>query len=553
MKILIVGGYGVFGGRLAHLLAGHAALDLVIAGRNLAAATQFCAGWHGAATLTPLRLDRTAPGAGLADLRPDLVVDASGPFQDYGADPYGLVGAALAVSADYIDLADGTAFVAGISRFDAMAKAAGRFVLSGASSFPVLTVAVVRELAQGMAVTGVTAGIAPSPYAGVGLNVLRAVLGYAGKPVMLRRGGQDRAATGLGESRTMVVAVPGSMPLHPLRFSLVEVPDLAVIPALFPGVTDVWVGAAPQPGLLLAVLNLMARLRRYGLLPGLSPLAPLCHWLLNRLALGEHRGGMVVKATGLTPDGATVTRSWHMLAEGDDGPLIPVMAVAALVAKLVAGQRPAPGARAASDMLTLADYQGQFARRRIVTGFRGGGASLGLWRDVLGPGFDSLPAPLRALHGVGGQVWQGRADVTAGPGPLAALVRRLFGFPRAGQNLPLRFELQPLAGGGERWLRHYPGCTMRSDLRPGSGRTLGLIEESFGPIHVAIAILRDGDGISFVTRRWRIGPLPLPRWALPGGTAREFDDAGRFGFDIKIRVPLVGLVVAYRGWLVPAS
>jgi len=74
-----------------------------------------------------------------------------------------------------------------------------------------------------------------------------------------------------------------------------------------------------------------------------------------------------------------------------------------------------------------------------------------------------------------------------------------------------------------------------------------------GPVHVAIAILRDGDGIRFVSRRWRIGPLPLPRWALPGGNAMELDDAGRFGFAVEIRVPLVGQVVAYRGWLAQAS
>ena len=166
MKILIVGGYGVFGGRLAQLLAECAGLELVIAGRNLAAATRFCADWHGVATVTPLGFDRTAPGAILAGLRPDLVVDASGPFQNYGADPYGLVRAALAVGADYLDLADGAAFVAGISRFDAAAKAAGWFVLAGASSFPVLTVAVVRELAKGMEVTGVAAGIAPHPMPG---------------------------------------------------------------------------------------------------------------------------------------------------------------------------------------------------------------------------------------------------------------------------------------------------------------------------------------------------------------------------------------------------
>ena len=43
-------------------------------------------------------------------------------------------------------------------------------MLSGASSFPVLTAAVVRELAQVDAVAG---GIAPSPYANVGAPASR--------------------------------------------------------------------------------------------------------------------------------------------------------------------------------------------------------------------------------------------------------------------------------------------------------------------------------------------------------------------------------------------
>ena len=49
-----------------------------------------------------------------------------------------------------MDFADGTAFVQGIARFDAEARQRGRVVLSGVSSFPVLTAAVVRHLAEGM-------------------------------------------------------------------------------------------------------------------------------------------------------------------------------------------------------------------------------------------------------------------------------------------------------------------------------------------------------------------------------------------------------------------
>ncbi len=95
-----------------------------------------------------------------------------------------MVEAAIALRANYLDLADGADFVEGIARFDAAAKTAGVYVLSGVSSFPVLTAAVVRKLAEGTSgIESITGGIAPSPYAGVGLNVIRAIASYAGKPV----------------------------------------------------------------------------------------------------------------------------------------------------------------------------------------------------------------------------------------------------------------------------------------------------------------------------------------------------------------------------------
>ena len=43
MRLLIVGGYGVFGGRLARLLSDEPRLTLIVAGRSLAKAQAFCA------------------------------------------------------------------------------------------------------------------------------------------------------------------------------------------------------------------------------------------------------------------------------------------------------------------------------------------------------------------------------------------------------------------------------------------------------------------------------------------------------------------------------
>jgi Saccharopine dehydrogenase NADP binding domain len=192
VKILILGGYGTFGGRLARLLADEPALTLLIAGRSVEKAVAFCAALAGKAQCRPLAFDRDADvESQLARIAPDLVVDASGPFQSYGDDPYRVVKAALALGICYLDLADGAAFVRGIGQFDAAARARGIFVLAGVSSLPVLTAAAVRQLAHGLArVEAITGGIAPSPYAGVGPNVIRAVSGYAGKPTALIRDGR---------------------------------------------------------------------------------------------------------------------------------------------------------------------------------------------------------------------------------------------------------------------------------------------------------------------------------------------------------------------------
>ena len=195
LRVLILGGYGTFGGRLARLLADETRLTLVIAGRSPSQAEAFCAAVPTQANMVPAMFDRDGDAdAQLAALAPDVVVDASGPFQTYG-DPYRLVRAAIARGICYLDLADGSDFVSGIAQFDAEAKARGVFVISGVSSFPVLTAAVVRRLARGMTRVGsISGGIAPSPYAGVGLNVIRAIAGYSGKPVTLVRDGRKTVA-----------------------------------------------------------------------------------------------------------------------------------------------------------------------------------------------------------------------------------------------------------------------------------------------------------------------------------------------------------------------
>jgi hypothetical protein len=373
LRVLIVGGYGIFGGRVVELLKDEPRLELVVAGRSLERAKAFCARQRAAATLVPAVFDRNGDLAQhLAALRPDVLVDASGPFQAYGQGRYRVIEACIAARVSYLDLADGADFVDGVQSLDVAARAAGVFALSGVSSFPVLTAAATRRLATGLArLEAIRAGIAPSPFAIVGANVIRAITGYAGQPTRVRRNGQTATGYPFTEQMRFTIAPPGRVPIRNALFSLVEVPDLRVLPALWPEARTVWMGAGPVPELLHRALIALAWAVRWRILPSLLPLAPVVLWVSNNVGWGAHRGGMFVEVDGVDAAGLPVTRSWHLVAEGDDGPLIPSMAVEGIVRGLLDGRRPAPGARAAVRELELEDYDRLFARRMIHTGFRG--------------------------------------------------------------------------------------------------------------------------------------------------------------------------------------
>lgn len=550
MKILILGGYGVFGGRLVRLLADLPTLQLLIGGRNLASAQAFCATYTGHSTLRPLQVDRQQLAAVLQAERPDLVVDASGPFQDYGEHRYGAIEACIAAGIDYLDFADAADFVSGVSQYDAQARAAGVYVLSGVSSFPVLTAAVLRQMARHMDIVSVEGGIAPSPYAGIGLNVMRAVVGYAGSPVKLRRNGRDGHGIGLAESRRFTIAVPGRVPLRNLHFSLVDVPDLQELPPEHPTMTDIWMGAGPVPEILHRVLNLLAKARLHLKLPSLTPCSRLFYAVLNVMKFGEHRGGMIVRAVG-TRDGARIEQSWHLLAEADDGPYIPSMAIEAVIRKQLAGDRPSPGARPATHALELSDYERLFAGRTIFTGFRRDVPGASLYQRVLGSAYEQLPASVQALHAPSAaKRWSGTASVERGRGLLSRLVAALFGFPAAGGQVPVTVEFTPESG-GERWTRTFAGRRFSSLQTEGCGRNEALLVERFGGVSVALALVVDAGRLQLLPRRWSLFGVPLPQALLPGGNSFEYEQDGRFVFDVEIAAPLVGRILRYRGTLAP--
>jgi hypothetical protein len=554
MKIIIIGGYGVFGGRLSQLLASDKRLTLLIAGRSLKTATDFCSSLPAGGSKQAMLFDRDKDlEEQLRVIRPDLVIDASGPFQSYGAQPYRLIKACIACEVNYMDFADGSDFVKGVSQFDASAKERGIYVLSGVSSFPVLTAAVVRRLSHDLEhVISIKAGIAPSPHAGVGMNVIRAIAAYSGQDIKLVRGGSSTLATALVENTRYTIAPPGRLPLRNIRFSLVDVPDLQVLPELWPELESIWVGAGTVPEVLHRMLNALAWLVKLKILPSLRPFAPLFYRVMNAARWGEHRGGMFVEIEGAKTGDTKVRRSWHLLAEGNDGPFIPCMAIEAVIKRTLAGNSPKLGARAASKDLELEDYEQLFSRRTIYTGQRDSiedGQSTLIFKTLLGSAWNGLSEPLQKLHAADSeQIWSGTATVERGKGWMARFIALIFQFPNENKSVEATVNIKPTPS-GEIWERTFAGKKFRSVLSLGKGLSDRLLNERFGLFSFGIALILEDSRLKYVVRNWQFLGLPLPNVLAPKGDTYEFERDGQFCFHVEINHPLTGLIVKYMGTL----
>jgi hypothetical protein len=280
----------------------------------------------------------------------------------------------------------------------------------------------------------------------------------------------------------------------------------------------------------------------------------LFHFAMNRLRWGEHRGGMFVEIDGRRADGSPVTRAWHLLAEGDDGPFIPSMAAEALIRKYQAGHTPPPGARAATTDLELADYRRLFEGRTIHDGVREPAVDDVqplLYRRVLGEAWGRLPPRLREMHEVvAHRRAAGRATVERGAGLASRIVGALFGFPKAAADVAVEVDFS-VKDGAEIWRRSFAGKGFSSVQRSGTGPFRHMIAERFGPFEFGLALHFDGERLHLVVRGWTFLGMALPLAWAPCGEAHESVKGDRFHFCVEIAHPWCGRIVRYEGWLVP--
>jgi hypothetical protein len=168
-----------------------------------------------------------------------------------------------------------------------------------------------------------------------------------------------------------------------------------------------------------------------------------------------------------------------------------------------------------------------------------------LYRRLLGPKFDTLPARVRELHDVTApSVWVGRADVERGRSPVSRLAATLFRLPPAGRDQPLSVTFEPEQG-REIWTRRFGSANFPS-VQYERGGTL---RERVGPSTFVFDLDASPDGLGLVLRGVRFLGIPLPRALQPGVRTYESQREGRYRFEVEASLPLFGLLVRYSGWL----
>ncbi len=552
-RVLIIGGYGEFGGRLAQLLVrdGH---DVIVAGRNLDKAQRFCQR-H---ACKALQLDINNDLSSLATIKVDVIVDAAGPYQAYGQNDerYRVAKAALECGAHYLDLSDDGNFSAGLTVLDGFAKSKNLVALSGASTTPAISGAVISNMKLGVkTIDKIETSILPGCRAPQGHAVMRAILDQVGNPIQFWRNKQWTAHTGWSNPVKKRIG-------HTIArdANLIMAADALLFPDHFKAKSVLF-----RAGLEVSIMNRslywLSLLRSRSLLPNLVKFITPLRWLADRITpFGRDTGGMLVELIGQreTDSEQLVHKRWQLRAEPAQGPFVPAVPARALIRKI---DNMTSGARVCISELSLQYYADAMSDLGLTTELNENAFEY-LFQQSLGTDWHALPSAIQATHKVIDQrVLTGTAKITRGTSPLTQLAAAVFRFPPAAEEIPVKVT-KTREGEHEIWVRDFNAkqfkstlrlthdSSMKDPMRTDRHTDVHIIEEQFGLLKFKLRLRLEHNAMHFDVVRGSCLGLPIPRLLLPISNTREFVKDDTMHFYVELLAPFnLGLIVRYEGWL----
>ncbi len=352
--IVVIGGTGHFGGRICRRLSRETDIELVVTSRNDATASQFAAELRTnfpESHVRSARLDQFSNNFenDFRCLNPDVVVHTAGPYQ--GQD-YRVAEVCIECGSHYIDLADGREFVNGFTILNNAASESGVLLVSGASTLPGLSSAVIDSLRDRFKeMTHIEISIAPAHQTPRGKSTIAAVLSYCGKPFQVLVNGVWKTKYGWQDLRVQCYPKLGK------RLSgACDVPDLALLPQ-YTGAKTVSFHAALEASWKQFALWVMAWISRLGLVKDWRRFVPTFNWTSDRLIkLGSRSGGMHIRLCGIDRNNQPKTCTWYLTARQNHGPEIPCVPALILVKKMARNEITQRGAYPCLGLITLSEF-----------------------------------------------------------------------------------------------------------------------------------------------------------------------------------------------------
>jgi hypothetical protein len=174
-------------------------------------------------------------------------------------------------------------------------------------------------------------------------------------------------------------------------------------------------------------------------------------------------------------------------------------------------------------------------------------AATPLWRRILGPDFDRLPAAVRTMFDASGHRYaSGLSQVEVGRSWLARLAAFLAGFPCPARDAPVSILFQA-EGGADIWHRSFGTRRFSSAHLEEHGHLV----KRFGALAFVFRLEASESGVRLVMRETRLFGRRLPRRLSPRIAAEQSERAGLFRFEITVDLPVAGRMARLVGLLNP--
>lgn len=347
-SVMILGGYGHFGVKIAEALI-RDNIPIIIVGRN-----------QDKLTNTINHLKQKYPTANitgscfdiyknlderLKELKPFIVIHTSGPFQNQD---YTIPKICIENHAHYLDIADAREYVRDISTLNDLAMRNNVSVISGASSVPGLTSAVIDEYKSTFSeLDHLKFGISSGQQTPGGVATTHAILSYTGKKIPTYKGAKGKVIGWQGLHR---VELPGCGKRWQSNCSI---PDLDLFPEYY-DLKSIEFSGGVESSFLHLSLWCMSWLVRWGMPIRLGKYSNLFYRVAKSFdRFGSDAGGLYIFLSGKDLQGKPKNIKWFIIARKNHGLYIPTIPAIVLAKKIFHGEYSTVGAKPCVGLVSL--------------------------------------------------------------------------------------------------------------------------------------------------------------------------------------------------------